>query len=455
MTATSEVLTALPVPPGPRLPVPIQSMLFARYRHRWLPRLRRRYGDTFSVRIAPHARHLVILGRAEDIKTVFAGPAKVLHAGEGNAILGPIMGDHSVLLLDEAEHLRVRRLLMPAFHGAPLRGYRDLITDLTRAEIERWPLGTSLRIHDRMRALTLEIILQVVFGVTDERRLLELRPVVEQVLDVSPLTMLGWFYPRLRRFWPWRRFTEIQQSLDRLLYAEIAERRAAPDLATRTDVLSQLLRLSLEPADSTGRPAGLTDQELRDNLITLLLAGHETTATALAWAFHELARSPEVLAQAQHAADAGDGDYLEAVAKESMRLHPVIYEVARRLTEPFEVGGYLIPAGATIMPGIGLVQSDSEHHRDPDRFDPRRFVQTQPPANTWIPFGGGVRRCLGAGFSLLEATVVLGEVLARFELSADRDRPEPPKARNITLPPGRGARLRLTPRDRPVAPAQD
>jgi cytochrome P450 len=438
MTVTSEATATQPYPPGPRLPVAVQSLLFARYRHRWLPALRRRHGDTFAVRIAPHSRRLIMISRTEDIKAVFGGPANVMHAGEGNAILGPIMGDHSVLLLDEAEHLRVRRLLMPAFNGATLRGYRGLITELADAEIMGWPVDRPIRLHERMQALTLEIILQVVFGVTDEHRLAELRPVVSRVLDVSPITMLGWFYPRLRKYRPWSAFVDNQRLLDRLLYTEIAERRAAPDLADRTDVLSQLLRLSAE--DET---AGLTDPELRDNLITLLLAGHETTATALAWAFHELGRNPAVLARAQQAADTADGEYLEAVFKESMRLHPIIYEVARRLTEPLSIGGFRIPAGATVMPAIGLVQSDPEHHPAPARFDPERFVGSQPAANTWIPFGGGLRRCLGAGFSLLESAVVFEAVLGRFDVRADR-RPEEPRARNITLAPSGGATVTLT-----------
>lgn len=439
-------------PPEPRLPggrpvpVALQSLLFARYRHRWLPYLRRRHGDTFAMRIAPHRRHMVLVSAPEDIRAIFAGSSSVFHAGEGNAILGPIMGEHSVLLLDEGEHLRVRRLLMPAFHGAPLLGYQDLVRRLTRAELDRWPVQAPFPIHRRMQALTLEIILQVVFGVTDQARLAELRPVVERVVNVSPLTMLGWFYPPLRRYWPWRRFLELQRVLDRLLYAEIAERRLAPDLADRADVLSQLLRQSSEPA--AGQQPGLTDPELRDNLITLLLAGHETTATSLAWAFHELARNRQLLIDAQRAADTGDQDYLEAVAKESMRLHPILYEVARRVTVPVEVGGYLVPAGSTVLPGIGLVHADPSQHADPQRFDPTRFVGSQPPANTWIPFGGGVRRCLGAGFALLEASVVLGEVLARFDVSTDRWWPERTKPRNITLAPGSGGRVRLTPRGR-------
>ncbi|MEO6503750.1 MAG: cytochrome P450 [Jatrophihabitantaceae bacterium] len=423
--------------PGPRLPVALQTLLFGRYRHRWLPRLRRRYGDTYLLRLAPHRRRLVVISRLSDVKAVFTGPAEVFHAGEGNAILRPIMGRHSVLLLDEGEHLRIRQLLMPAFHGASLRGYRQLITELTRAEVVGWPTGRPVRLHQRMQALTLEIILQVVFGVTDQRRLAELRPVVGRVVGVSPVIMLGWFYPRLRPLWPWRTFTGIRQDLDRLLYAEIAERRQAGDLDSRADVLSQLLRL---PADGQA----LSDVELRDNLVTLLLAGHETTATALAWAICELARDPELLRTAQQAADDGDEDYLQALAKESMRLHPVLYEVARRVTEPVQLDGCTVPAGATVVPAIGLLHADPRHHTDPARCDPGRFLGSQPAAGSWIPFGGGDRRCLGAGFALLEATVVLGEVLRRYGMSAEGSRPEQAKARHITLAPSRGATVTLS-----------
>jgi len=441
MTATAPAPTEaadLLSPPGPRLPVSVQTLLFGKYRHRYLPMLQRRYGDSFMLRIAPHRRRLVLVSRPEDIKAVFSGSNTTFHAGEGNAILGPIMGDHSVLLLDESEHLRIRQLLMPAFHGSALRSYQKLVSDLARIEVERWRTDRPFKLHERMQSLTLEIILQVVFGVTDERRLTRLRPVVGKAVAIGPVIMLGWFYPRLRAFWPWRQFTEIQDELDRLLYAEIAERRTAADLDGRDDVLSMLLRTSASDDSS-----GLTDAELRDNLITLLLAGHETTATALAWAFHDLARWPDIQRRAHLAADEGDTDYLAAITKEAMRLHPVIYEVARRVTEPVVVGGYLIDQGATVMPGIGLVQADARHHEAPAEFDPNRFIDGQPASNTWIPFGGGVRRCLGAGFSLMEASAVLQEVLSRYELRPDRKRAERAIARNITLAPARGSRVVL------------
>jgi cytochrome P450 family 135 len=417
------------LPPGPRLPVGVQTLLFGKSRHRFLSEMHRRYGEAFTLRVAPHRRQLVMISRPDDIRTVFTGPTSVFHAGEGNAILGPLMGDHSVLLLDESEHMRIRQLLMPPFHGSALRGYRDLVTKLAHDEVARWPVGRSFRLHDRMSALTLEVILRVVFGVSDERRLAQLRPPVNRVVTINPIVMLGWFYPQLQRVWPWRRFADVRREFDRLLYAEIAERRAA-DLTGRSDVLSRLVA-----------GGGLSDPEIRDNLITLLLAGHETTATALAWALHDLVHKPPVLRRAQQAADEGDDAYLEAVAKEALRMHPVIYEVARKLKAPAEVAGYRLPAGATVMPTIGLVQSDPRHHPDPDEFDPTRFLEAPLPANTWIPFGGGVRRCLGAGFSLMEATAILREVLLAYDLRPARSRPERPIARNITLAPAEGTRV--------------
>ncbi|MEU9085322.1 cytochrome P450 [Streptomyces sp. NPDC048357] len=423
-------------PPGLRLPAVVQTLLFARYRHRLFPALRALHGDVFTLRLTTPTRHLVILTKREDIKTVFGGPVEVLHAGEGNAIMGPALGDHSVLLTDEAEHRRSRRLLMPAFTGAALAGYQEMVGELTRAEVDGWPEDTVFSSHERMQALTLEVILQVVFGVTDEARLRRMRPLVRGIADIGPVTLLGLPYPLLRRFGPWRRHTGLQRGLDKLLYAEISDRRRAADLHSRTDVLSRLLQ-----AAENEEGGGFSDAELRDQLITLLLAGHETTATGLAWALHELVRDPAQLRRAQRAADEGDDAYLTAVAKEALRLKPVVYEVARQLTRPLTVGGYRLPAGATVMPAIGLVQSDPAYHHQPDEFRPERFLDGQPPAHTWIPFGGGARRCIGAGFALLEATVALREVLVRYEIRPDRAAPEEQKAHHVTLIPSRGARL--------------
>ena len=403
-----------------------------RLRHRWVPWLHRRYGDVFTVRLLPGARSIVVFADPAAIRDIFAGDPDVFHAGEANAILGPVMGQHSLLLADGADHRRARALLTPAFSGRALRGYADLVTGLAREEVGSWPPDVEFPVLERMNALTLEVILRVVFGVTDETRLERLRPLVRDIVEVSPLVFLGWAVPRLRRVGMWRRAGERLVALDALVYAEIAARRASPDLGERTDVLSRLIRVD----DGGDR---LTDAELRDQLVTLLLAGHETTATALAWTLHELGRHPAALAAAREAASSGDDDHLEAVVKEAMRLHPVIPMVVRVLRRPATVGGVELPAGATVAASIILAHSRASSHAQPDLFRPERFADGQPAPNTWIPFGGGVRRCIGAGFSLMEAVAVLREVLVTHDVEAPR--PESPRVRNITSVPRHGARL--------------
>ena len=426
------------LPPGPRLPELVQSIGMLRFRHRFVPWLHRRYGDTFTVRMLPAGRPLVLFTRPEHAKEIFAADPEVFSAGKGNAILGPIMGEHSLLLQDSREHARARKLLMPAFNGAALRGYETLVAEIAAAEVTRWEVGTPFRSLDRMNALTLEVILRVVFGVTDESRLARLRPLVNRTVDVSPAVLLGWGYPFLQRFGPWRAMVDNQRDLDEVMYAEITERRTAPDLAERTDVLSRLLQ--------AGEDDRLTDEELRDQLVTLLLAGHETTATALSWALYELGRDPEQLARAQRAVDDGDDDYLEAVVKESMRLHPVIPMVVRHLMAPATIGGHALPRGANIGPSILLGHAREESHRDAGSFRPRRFLDGEVASHTWIPFGGGVRRCIGAGFSLMEGVAVLREVLTRLDVTVPDGAVDVPQVRNITSVPRHGARVVVRPR---------
>jgi cytochrome P450 len=323
---------------------------------------------------------------------------------------------------------------MPAFSAGPLKGYEEIVTAIAKTECDGWRPGTPFRSLDRMNALTLEVIMRVVFGVTDEARLAELRPLVNNVVNVSPALLIGIGYPWLQRIGLWKSFVENQQQLDRVLYAEIAERRRATDLASRSDVLSQLLHVG----DSEGEEP-LNDAELRDQLVTLLLAGHETTATALSWALYELGRSPALLAKAQQAADSGDDAYLEAVMKESMRLHPVIPMVVRLLMKPATIGGIDLPAGASVAPSIIL--SHQENFDASDAFRPERFLDGKIAPNTWIPFGGGVRRCIGAGFSLMEGVAILREVLLRYDLTSQGD--DVPQVRNITSVPKRGALITI------------
>jgi len=426
-------LAARELPPGPRWPSLLQSIALVRFRHQFVPAMHKRYGDVFTVRVMPKGSALVLFTRPEHAKEIFAGDPEVFHAGKGNAILGPIMGEHSLLLQDSSEHKRARKLLMPAFNGAALRGYQSVVGRLAAEEVDRWTPGVPFRSLDRMNALTLEVILRVVFGVTDEGRLARLRPLVNQTVDVSPAVLLGWGYPFLQRFGPWKATVDNQRRLDEVMYAEIAERRAAPDLAERTDVLSRLLRVEGDD--------GLSDAELRDQLVTLLLAGHETTATALAWSLHELGRHPDLRARARAAAASDDDDFLEAVLKESMRLHPVIPMVVRHLMKPVTVGGVDLPAGANIGPSILISHARADNHRDPQAFRPERFLDGELATNTWIPFGGGVRRCIGAGFSLLEGVAVLREVLQRYDVTLPAGVTDYPRVRNITSVPRHGARI--------------
>ena len=429
------------LPPGPRWPVLVQTAGLLRFRHRFHPYLRRKYGDVFTVRLAPGGRPLVFFTRPEHAKEIFAGDPEVFHAGKANGILGPIMGEHSLLLQDSAEHKRARKLLMPAFNGHALREYESLVTEVARAEVSGWRPGPEFRALDRMNALTLEVILRVVFGVTDERRLAELRPRVNKTVNISPAILLGWGYPWLQKYGPWKATVDNQRELDRLMYAEIRERRTAPDLAERTDVLSRLI---VQGEDGDGPGDRLGDSELRDQLVTLLLAGHETTASALSWALYEAGRDPELLARCQRAVAEGDDDFLDAVLKESMRLHPIIPMVVRTLMEPATIAGWDLPRGTTVGPSIIIAHQREDNHDDPQVFRPERFLGHNPPPNTWIPFGGGVRRCIGAGFSLMEGVAVLREVFTAYDVAAIGD--DEPKVRNITSVPRRGARIRVTAR---------
>ncbi|HLR83891.1 MAG TPA: cytochrome P450 [Nocardioidaceae bacterium] len=432
-----------PLPPGPPLPVAVQTALLLTNEPWFVNAAHRRYGDVFTLRSAPGDQRLVFLNRREHVKEVFTGDPAVFHAGEGNVILRTVMGPHSVLLVDDEIHLRARKLLMPAFNGAALRSYEGLVGVLAKSEVDSWAPGETLVALDRMNALTLEIIMQVVFGVTDEQRLARLRPVVNKTVDIGPLTLLSWAYPTLQKFGPWRTYMANQRRFDELLYAEIAERRAAGDLDAREDVLSRLLLVGSD--DDEGHEP-LSDPELRDQLVTLLLAGHETTASALSWTLYELAQHPAAQRHARRAADEGDRKHLEAVIKEAMRRHAVIDQVRRVLKQDVTVAGYDLPAGTTIVPSVRLAHQSTLNYPDPEGFRPERFLENEVPSNAWLPFGGGVRRCLGSGFSLMEGTIILGEILKRYALRPGPDSREREHIRNITTVPEHRARIVLTAR---------
>jgi len=428
------------------LPRPVQTALMWTRPHRWAAANQRRYGKVFRVWAAPSG-WLVYLADPADIKVVFAGDPAVYHAGEANSIIRGVVGDSSVLLLDEQRHRDRRRLMLPPFHRDAVRRQTELMTEIADADVARWPVGREFPVAPRMAAITLEVILRTVIGTDDPARLAALRTALPKVTDMNLLDVTSMAKPELLRRWPWRGVRRRRAEADALLYAEIAARRADPGLAERTDVLAMLVRA----ADEGGRR--MTDVELRDQLITLLMAGHETTATALSWALERLVRTPEVLHRAVSAVDSDDPaaeEYLDAVVKETLRIRPVVHEVARTLTRPTQVAGYDLPAGTVVMPAIGLVHASPEHYQDPERFDPDRMLGQALSPTTWFPFGGGGRRCLGATFAQVEMRVVLRQILRRVELETTTAPAEPQRVKHITLVPQRGGRIRV--RARRVAP---
>jgi cytochrome P450 family 135 len=413
----------------------LQSLRLILQPIRFLERCLRRHGDVFTLRFVGMG-DLVYVADTGIVKEIFAGDPSVFHAGEANQVMEPVLGPRSVLLLDEEEHLRERRLLLPPFHGERVRRYRELVGEIAAREIDHWPRDRAFALRPRMQTITLEVILRAVFGIREAERLDRLRTLIPRMLDHG--TVVVWM-PFLRRDLgpgtPWRRFLRVRAEVDRLLADEIRRRREAPDLAERDDVLSVLLQARGED----GNPMG--EGELRDELMTLLLAGHETTATGLAWAFERLTRTPRVMSRLLEALDDDDDAYVDAVAKETLRARPVVYDVARRLTAPVTIKGWELPAGTYVVPSITAIHLLQGNYDQPEEFRPERFLESQADSYAWIPFGGGRRRCIGAAFATMEMKAVLSEVLTRVSVRAADPRPERIRLHNVTLVPAKGARV--------------
>jgi cytochrome P450 len=421
------------------MPVALQTGVWVRRAQWLLSQCAARFGETFTLRIAQEGTWIV-LSNPEHIKQVFTGNPRVFHAGEGNRVLLPVLGEHSLLLLDEDAHIEQRKLLLSPLHGQRMQRYGEMMREIAAKEIESWPSGEPYRLRPRMQAITLEIILRAVFGLEQGERLERLRVELRRLLDMLTRPQMLLFPlvlgpERLARFGPFQR---MHAQVDELIYAELAERRREGDLDQREDILSMLLQARHE---SDGSP--MTDRELRDELLTLLVAGHETTATALAWAVERLVRHPDKLARLGEEVRAGENEYLDAVVNETLRLRPVISLVARRLTEPAEVGGWQLPAGVTVAPSIYLAHRRPDIYPNPDRFEPERFLENPPGTYTWIPFGGGVRRCIGGAFAQFEMQVVLAELVGRRQLKPARAESERVYRRAITETPRRDAEVVL------------
>ena len=439
------------LPPGPPYPALVQGIGLWKRPLAFLERCRARYGKRFTVRF-PAAPRFVILSDPGQIKEVFTAPPDVLHPGEGARVLEPLVGKNSVILLDEAAHMEQRKLVLPAFHGEKMARLGGLMAEVAEREVATWPRSEPVALQPRMQRLTLEIILRAVFGLDPGERLDALRGRLGELLAFGdrPISLVppdpdGRVARVLERVGPFAQFVRLQEQTDELLFELIDERRAGD--GERDDVLAMLL----EARHEDGSP--MSPQELRDELMTLLVAGHETTASSLAWAFERLGRLPSVLSRLVEEIDGGGDAYLVATIQETLRRRPVLPNVEPRLVKrPIEVGGWTYPTGVCLVPNAYLVHHDPEIYADPYEFRPERFLDEAPGTYTWIPFGGGRRRCVGAGFAMLEMQIVIRTVLAACELQPAGDGAELARRRNITISPRRGAPTVLRDRVRePVA----
>ena len=413
-----------------------------------MERCRARYGKRFTIRLLS-TPPFVMLSDPDEVKALFTAPPEVLHPGEGARILEPVVGKNSVILLDERDHLEQRRLMLPAFHGEKMERLAGLMAEVAERQTTAWPHDEPIPLHPRLQALTMDVILRAVFGLDEGERLDSLHTRLTKILALGsgPTGIMPFLQFNLGGFTPWARFIRLREEADELIF-ELIDERMRED-AERDDVLSMLLAARHED----GSP--MSQQELRDELMTLLVAGHETTASELAWAFERLAREPAVVARLVDEIDRDDGDaYLTATIQEILRRRPVLPNAAPRLVkQPVEIGGWEYPEGVCVIANSYLIQHDPEIYPEPYAFRPERFLDESPGTYTWIPFGGGRRRCLGASFAMLEMKVVLRSLLARSEIRVAGNALELNRRRSITLSPRRGATVVL--RDRPHVPAAD
>ncbi len=429
-------------PPEPKSSPLTQTL---RWSFRPLPFMqenREKYGDNFSVKFLTFERPMVMISDPAAIKALYMERSHGLPPGR-DIILTPIVGPRSLLVTEGADHLAHRKLMLPPFHGERMRSYQPLVEEIVDREIDSWPLNEEFAIHPRMQAITLEVILKVVFGVADGPRFERLREVLTRVLEetASPFAQLAGLASR--RFGgrgPWAKFEKQLKEADDLLYAEIAEHRASGAYEERDDILSLMMQARFEDGGE------MSDSDLRDQLMTLLLAGHETTATALAWTFDLLLRHAGPLTRLRESLAAGEEDYLRATISESLRLRPVVPLAGRRLNAYLVSDNLTLPAGTDVTPAIWLTHTRADVYPEPFAFRPERFLEDPPDTYSWIPFGGGIRRCIGAAFAEFEMRIVLREVLTRCELRKASPAPEKIGRRNITLSPRAGTPVVLNAR---------
>jgi cytochrome P450 family 135 len=419
--------------PGPRLPGPLQSWLGIAFPVKARLAMRRRYGSVFRSNDSIAGEMFHVADRAL-VEQMLKWKPSDYNVAEPRRVMEPVVGPASLLLLDGDRHMRMRKLMLPAFHGQAISRYAELIEQITDREIDRWSAGDTIRTRAVAQAITMEVMIRAVFGVTDPERIAELKRLLPRLSSINPALLF--MQKDLGPLSPWGRFLRNRDRVDEMLFEEIARRREDPDRDAKDDILTLLL----SARDEDGDP--LTDRELRDELITILLAGHETTATSIGWAFERLLRTPAALERLTSEVKAGESsEYLDAVIKETLRVRPVVTEVFRSPAEPTELGGYRFEPGAQLAASIALLQWDPDlYSPDPFAFRPERFLEGAPESYTWVPFGGGVRRCIGASFALLEMKIVIATILARTRLRAPRARDEKARFRGVTVLPSDGGR---------------
>jgi cytochrome P450 len=429
----------LSLPPGPRPPAAAQALEWLLRPVPFMERSRRNHGRVFLARLGPEHR-VVFLSDPRLVEAVFTGDPELLHTGDINGIFRRIIGPNSILLLDGEEHMRRRRLLLPVFHGPSLRRFEAAMAEATEAEIAKWPIGRPFSALPGIHRISTEVIMRAIFGAQDDGRSEALRDVLPRFLELCRTPAV--FMPALRRELggrsPWARLLASIRELDDLLLEQIRRRRTTADLDSRPDLLTRLVQTRDEDGD------GLTDGEIRDELVTLLVAGHETTSGALAFAVEQIVQHPRVLDRLEAAMGAGDDRYLDAVVKESLRRRPVLPIAGRKLTARARLGDYVLPEGTVLMPCAYLLHREADLYSRPEEFDPERFLDRAPGTYTWIPFGGGIRRCVGAAFGTLEMKVVLRTLFGRLSVRA-AGAPEAPVRRSVSLAPRRGAEIVVEP----------
>src|SRR5947209_194386 len=424
------------LPSGPRLPHVLQGAAFVRDPVGFLERCRDRYGDYFAAGF-PLVGTVVYVAEPEDVKRVFTGKPELFHAGVANArMFEPVVGRFSLLTLDEGDHLRQRKLLLPPFHGDRMRAYEGMFADVAASEVERWPVGRPFPIIDGMRRITMEVILRAVLGLTEAERLRTFTAAVLRFDTIAGIMLpLKALQRDLGRFSPWRRFLDARAALDRLIYDEIAGRRAE-GASDREDVLSLLLEARHEDGTT------MSDREMRDEVVTLIAAGFGTSSTSLAWVFERVLRTPAALERLLD--DPSDHEYVDAVVNETMRVRSPVTDSTRVLTQEMEIGGHTLPAGTQVVVALPLLHLRPDAWPDPHAFRPERFLDKAAEPYTFVPFGGGIRRCMGASFAQLEMNVVVRTVLERARLRAASPKPEPQRLHHVAVVPARGGRVVMT-----------